>query len=70
MSIQKGDEIMFMRDSKHIVTERLPGKLPSGQVFGCLHRPGAQPLDIDRARAEVKKIRAKRYDGLGGNEAE
>ena len=58
LSIQKGDEIMFIPDGKRIVIERLPGKLPSRQVFGRLHRPGAKPLDIEQTRAEVRKTRA------------
>ena len=70
LSIQQGDEIMFIPDGKRIVIERLPGKVPSGQVFGRLHRPGAQPLDIEQARAEARNARAKRYAGHDGNAAE
>ena len=70
LSIQKGDEIMFIPDGKRIIIERLPGKIPSGQVFGRLHRSGTKPLDIEQARAEVRKTRAKRYAGHDGNGAE
>ena len=69
LSIQQGDEIMFIPDGKRIVIERLPGKVPSGQVFGRLHRSGARPLDIEQARAEARNARTKRYAGPDGNGA-
>lgn len=70
LSIQKGDAIVFIPDGKRIVIERLPGKLPSKQVFGRLHRPGAKPLDIERARMEIRSTRAKRQAVHAGDEAE
>lgn len=65
LSIQQGDEIMFIPDGKRVVIERLPGKVSSGQVFGRLHRSGAQPLDLEQARIEARRARAKRQAGPG-----
>lgn len=63
LSIRKGDTIMFIPDGKRIVIERLPQRVPSRQVFGRLHRPGAKPLDIEQARAEMKDARVQHYVG-------
>lgn len=70
LSVREGDAIIFIPDGKRIVIERFPGKVPSSRVFGRLHRPGMEPLDIEQAREKMKNARARRYTTHKRNEVE
>ena len=60
MELREGDRILFVRDAGRVCIERLPAQTPSAEVFGTLNRPGAAPLDLEQARADVRTRRVSR----------
>lgn len=67
LSIQKGDRIMFRQDGDRVYVERVPANVPSSEVFGRLHRPAMEPLDIETARVKARAMRAQRLLGSEGD---
>ncbi len=61
LSVKEGDEIAFIPDKGRVYVERIPGPITSNRVFGKLHRPGAPPIDVDRARQEARLKRVTRH---------
>lgn len=61
MGLAEGDRILFIRDADRFYIERVPGKSASERVFGKLSRSGVPALDVEKARAKARALRASRH---------
>lgn len=62
LDVQAGDRLLFVRDAERVYVEKMPGRVSSDEVFGALHRPGQEVLDVEEARAKARAKRAKRSE--------
>jgi len=61
MDLREGDRVLFVREAGRVYIDRIPAGTSAAEVYGALRRPGAQPLDVEQARAQARSSRSLRY---------